>query len=150
MIQHCLMLTMSKTYCRFCRTYCNNYNTGSETMVSNIVMALTVLMSLKFLKGLLYFTPKAILAAIILSAVPGLIDLKKVYDIWKVDKIVFLIIGVCFSFFFTFFSVTSTHVWKSYYNKKLFNKKIFRQKLLWMPPYLSPSKWKKEKKLQYK
>lgn len=81
-------------------------------------MALTVLMSLKFLTGLLYFTPKAVLAAIILSSVPGLIDLNKAYDIWKVDKIDFLactgafigvlfasaemglVIGVYFSFFF--------------------------------------------------
>ncbi|KAK7387512.1 hypothetical protein VNO78_28370 [Psophocarpus tetragonolobus] len=67
-----------------------NYNAGSETMVSNIVMALTVLMSLKFLTGLLYFTPKAILAAIIVSAVPGLIDLNKASQIWKVDKMDFL------------------------------------------------------------
>ncbi|KAL2332784.1 hypothetical protein Fmac_013997 [Flemingia macrophylla] len=67
-----------------------NYNAGSETMVSNIVMALTVLMSLKFLTGLLYFTPKAILAAIILSAVPGLIDLNKACEIWRVDKMDFL------------------------------------------------------------
>ncbi|KAK7281031.1 hypothetical protein RIF29_08672 [Crotalaria pallida] len=67
-----------------------NYNAGSETMVSSIVMALTVLMSLKFLTGLLYFTPKAVLAAIILSAISGLIDLKKAYYILKVDKIDFL------------------------------------------------------------
>ncbi|XP_012571858.1 early nodulin-70-like [Cicer arietinum] len=67
-----------------------NYNAGSQTMVSSIVMALTVLLSIKFLTGLLYFTPKAMLAAIILSAVPGLIDIKKVYDIWKVDKLDFL------------------------------------------------------------
>ncbi|KAK7379455.1 hypothetical protein VNO80_04916 [Phaseolus coccineus] len=67
-----------------------NYDAGSETVASNIVMALTVLLSLKFLTGLLYFTPKAILAAIILSAVPGLIDLKKACEIWKVDKMDFL------------------------------------------------------------
>ncbi|KAK7311144.1 hypothetical protein RJT34_09078 [Clitoria ternatea] len=67
-----------------------NYNAGSETMVSNIVMAITVLMSLKFLTGLLYFTPKAILAAIILSAVPELVDINKAHAIWKVDKLDFL------------------------------------------------------------
>lgn len=71
-------------------------------MVSSIVMALTVLVSLKFLTELLYFTPKAMLAAIILSAVPGLIDFKKAYEIWKVDKIDFLacagaFFGVLFS-----------------------------------------------------
>ena len=53
-------------------------------------MALTVLIALKFLTGLLYFAPKAILAAIILSIVPGLIDHKKAYEIWKVDKMDFL------------------------------------------------------------
>lgn len=79
-----------------------NYNAGSQTMVSSIVMALTVLVSLKFLTELLYFTPKAMLAAIILSAVPGLIDFKKAYEIWKVDKIDFLacagaFFGVLFS-----------------------------------------------------
>jgi low affinity sulfate transporter 2 len=81
-------------------------------------MALTVLMSLKFLTRLLYFTPKAMLAAIILSAVPGLVDFKKAYEIWKVDKLDFLacagaFFGVLFSsvemglaigvFFFSFY-----------------------------------------------
>ncbi|XP_058767115.1 early nodulin-70-like [Vicia villosa] len=79
-----------------------NYNAGSQTTVSSIVMALTVLTSLKFLTKLLYFTPKAMLAAIILSAVPGLIDYKKAYEIWKVDKLDFLacagaFFGVLFS-----------------------------------------------------
>ncbi|KAK7305990.1 hypothetical protein VNO77_43904 [Canavalia gladiata] len=67
-----------------------NYNAGSETMVSSIVMALTILMSLKFLTGLLYFTPKAILAAIIISAIPELVNINKAYEIWKVDKLDFL------------------------------------------------------------
>ncbi|KAI5406003.1 early nodulin-70 [Lathyrus oleraceus] len=79
-----------------------NYNAGSQTTVSSIVMALTVLTSLKFLTKLLYFTPKAMLAAIILSAVPGLIDYRKAYEIWKVDKLDFLacagaFLGVLFS-----------------------------------------------------
>ncbi|MED6194949.1 hypothetical protein PIB30_033475 [Stylosanthes scabra] len=67
-----------------------NYSSGAETTVSSIVMALTVLISLKFLTRLLYYTPKAILAAIIISIVPGLIDIEKAYRIWKVDKLDFL------------------------------------------------------------
>ncbi|MED6179718.1 hypothetical protein PIB30_003518 [Stylosanthes scabra] len=67
-----------------------NYSSGAETTVSSIVMALTVLISLKFLTRLLYYTPKAILAAIIISVVPGLIDIQKAYQIWKVDKLDFL------------------------------------------------------------
>lgn len=79
-----------------------NYNAGSQTTVSSIVMALTVLTSLKFLTKLLYFTPKAMLAAIILSAVPGLIDYKKAYEIWKVDKLDFLAcVGAFFGVLFS-------------------------------------------------
>ncbi|KAG4920151.1 hypothetical protein JHK84_048994 [Glycine max] len=66
-----------------------NYAAGCETLVSNIVMAITVLISLQFLTKLLYYTPTAILASVILSALPGLIDLSEAYKIWKVDKIDF-------------------------------------------------------------
>lgn len=45
---------------------------------------------------LLYYTPIAILASIILSALPGLINFKEAYMIWKVDKMDFL---VCFGAF---------------------------------------------------
>ncbi|XP_015944092.1 early nodulin-70-like [Arachis duranensis] len=73
-----------------------NYSSGAETTVSSIVMALTVLISLKFLTRLLYYTPKAILAAIIISVVPGLIDVQKAYQIWKVDKLDFLACAAAF------------------------------------------------------
>lgn len=53
-------------------------------------MAITVLISLQFFTKLLYFTPTAILASIILSAIPGLIDISEAYKIWKVDKLDFL------------------------------------------------------------
>ena len=59
-------------------------------MVSNIVMAIAVFLSLELLTRLLYFTPIAILASIILSALPGLIDIPEAYHIWKVDKMDFL------------------------------------------------------------
>ena len=59
-------------------------------MVSNIVMAITVLVSLELLTRLLYFTPITILASIILSALPGLIDINEAFHIWKVDKMDFL------------------------------------------------------------
>ncbi|RRT83683.1 hypothetical protein B296_00012160 [Ensete ventricosum] len=39
---------------------------------------------------LLYYTPVAILASIILSALPGLIDIKEACRIWRVDKMDFL------------------------------------------------------------
>ena len=67
-----------------------NFSAGCETVVSNIVMAVTVLVSLELLTKLLYFTPMAILASIILSALPGLIDIGAAYHIWKLDKLDFL------------------------------------------------------------
>ncbi|XP_062145826.1 low affinity sulfate transporter 3 [Alnus glutinosa] len=67
-----------------------NFSAGCQTVVSNIVMAITVLVSMELLTRLLYFTPIAILASIILSALPGLIDINEAYYIWKVDKLDFL------------------------------------------------------------
>ncbi|XP_024968879.1 low affinity sulfate transporter 3-like [Cynara cardunculus var. scolymus] len=67
-----------------------NFSAGCQTAVSNIVMAITVLISLQLLTGLLYYTPIAILASIILSALPGLINYTEAYNIWKVDKLDFL------------------------------------------------------------
>ncbi|KAK9111095.1 hypothetical protein Scep_018614 [Stephania cephalantha] len=74
-----------------------NFSAGCETVVSNIVMAVTVLGSLVLFTKLLYFTPITILASIILSALPGLIDLNEAYKIWKVDKLDFL---ACIAAFF--------------------------------------------------
>jgi len=74
-----------------------NFSAGVETLVSNIVMAITVLVSLQLFTKLLYYTPIAILASIILSALPGLIDLHEAYNIWKVDKLDFL---TCIAAFF--------------------------------------------------
>ncbi|KAM7252899.1 hypothetical protein ACFE04_025517 [Oxalis oulophora] len=67
-----------------------NFSAGCETVVSNIVMAITVILTLEVFTRLLYYTPTAILASIILSALPGLIDIKEARNIWKVDKLDFL------------------------------------------------------------
>ncbi|XP_031485180.1 probable sulfate transporter 3.4 [Nymphaea colorata] len=67
-----------------------NYNSGSKTAVSNIVMASTVLVTLLFLMPLFYYTPNLILAGIIITAVIGLIDFRTMGRLWKVDKLDFL------------------------------------------------------------
>ncbi|CAL9203761.1 low affinity sulfate transporter 3-like [Musa acuminata AAA Group] len=67
-----------------------NVSAGCETTVSNMVMAITVFASLQLLMKLLYYTPVTILASIILSALPGLIDIKEACRIWRVDKMDFL------------------------------------------------------------
>ncbi|KAL6559866.1 putative sulfate transporter 3.4 [Orobanche gracilis] len=67
-----------------------NYNAGAQSVVSNIVMAASVLVTLLFLMPLFYYTPNLILAAIIITAVIGLIDYEAAYKLWKVDKLDFL------------------------------------------------------------
>ena len=74
-----------------------NFSAGCETVVSNIVMAVTVFVSLELLTKLLYYTPITILASIILSALPGLIDINEAFHIWKLDKLDFL---ACIGAFF--------------------------------------------------
>ncbi|KAL8537577.1 hypothetical protein ACS0TY_012629 [Phlomoides rotata] len=74
-----------------------NYNAGGQTVVSNIIMALAVLITLLFLMPLFQYTPNLILAAIIITAVVGLIDYNGAYELWKVDKLDFL---ACLSSFF--------------------------------------------------
>ncbi|XP_020535238.1 probable sulfate transporter 3.4 isoform X2 [Jatropha curcas] len=67
-----------------------NYNAGAQTAVSNIILASAVLITLLFLMPLFYYTPNFILAAIIITAVIGLIDYQAAYHLWKVDKLDFL------------------------------------------------------------
>ncbi|XP_042495416.1 low affinity sulfate transporter 3-like [Macadamia integrifolia] len=74
-----------------------NFMAGSQTVVSNMIMAVMVVISLELFTKLLYFTPISILASIILSALPGLIDVNGAYHIWKVDKLDFL---ACIGAFF--------------------------------------------------
>ncbi|CAN0864450.1 Sulfate transporter 2.1 [Linum grandiflorum] len=73
-----------------------NFSAGCETAVSNVVMAVTVFLCLELFTRLLYYTPMAILASIILSALPGLIDFDEALKIWRIDKLDFL---ACFGAF---------------------------------------------------
>ncbi|XP_051152253.1 probable sulfate transporter 3.4 isoform X2 [Andrographis paniculata] len=67
-----------------------NYNAGAQTVMSNIIMAAVVLVTLLFLMPLFRYTPDLILAAIIITAVIGLIDYRAAYRLWKVDKLDFV------------------------------------------------------------
>ncbi|BFG35368.1 hypothetical protein CerSpe_216420 [Prunus speciosa] len=52
---------------------------------------------MQLLTKFVHHTPKAILASIIISAIPGLIDLNGAHNVWKVDKFDFL---ACLEAFF--------------------------------------------------
>ncbi|KAJ4824858.1 High affinity sulfate transporter 2 [Turnera subulata] len=74
-----------------------NYMSGCNTAVSNIIMSIVVLLTLLFITPLFKYTPNAILASIIISAVVGLIDIEAVILIWKIDKFDFV---ACIGAFF--------------------------------------------------
>ncbi|XP_017972008.1 PREDICTED: sulfate transporter 1.2 isoform X2 [Theobroma cacao] len=74
-----------------------NYMAGCHTAVSNIVMSCVVLLTLELITPLFKYTPNAILASIIISAVIGLIDIEAVALIWKIDKFDFV---ACMGAFF--------------------------------------------------
>ncbi|XWS34495.1 hypothetical protein CRYUN_Cryun21dG0043200 [Craigia yunnanensis] len=81
-----------------------NHNAGAKTAVSNIVMSITVMVTLLFLMPLFQYTPNVVLGAIIVFAVVGLIDISAAYQIWKIDKFDFIVM-MCAFFGVIFISV---------------------------------------------
>ncbi|KAE8667204.1 putative sulfate transporter 3.4 [Hibiscus syriacus] len=81
-----------------------NHNAGAKTAVSNIIMSVTVMVTLLFLMPLFQYTPDVVLGAIIVSAVVGLIDIPAACQIWKIDKFDFVVI-LCAFFGVIFISV---------------------------------------------
>ncbi|KAF8392335.1 hypothetical protein HHK36_022677 [Tetracentron sinense] len=78
-----------------------NFNAGCKTSVSNIVMAIAIMITLLFLTPLFHYTPLVVLSSIIIAAMLGLIDYETAIHLWKIDKFDFVIcmsayIGVVF------------------------------------------------------
>lgn len=61
-----------------------NYEAGAKTGVSGIVSAVVVILTLLFLTPLFYYLPNAVLGAIIIVAVIGLIDFKEIKRLWSI------------------------------------------------------------------
>lgn len=66
-----------------------NERGGARTPLSLIVASATIACVLLFLTGLFRTLPDAVLAAIVLVAIAGLIDLPEIYHLWKVSRIDF-------------------------------------------------------------
>ncbi|KAG6757667.1 hypothetical protein POTOM_037988 [Populus tomentosa] len=81
-----------------------NHNAGAKTAVSNIIMSVTVMVTLLFLMPLFQYTPNVVLGAIIVTAVIGLIDIPAACQIWKIDKFDFVVM-LCAFFGVIFVSV---------------------------------------------
>ncbi|MDH5484268.1 MAG: sulfate permease [Gammaproteobacteria bacterium] len=63
-----------------------NLNAGARTGFSSVVTAMLVVVTLLFLTPLLYHLPKAVLAAVIMMAVFGLINFSAVKHAWKTSR----------------------------------------------------------------
>ena len=74
-----------------------NFASGGKTGLSNVFVALIVLVTLLFLTPYLIYLPQAVLAAIIIMAVIGLIDFKAMKHAWVVNKHDGIASGVTFA-----------------------------------------------------
>ncbi|MGE5028118.1 MAG: SulP family inorganic anion transporter [Betaproteobacteria bacterium] len=63
-----------------------NLNAGAKTGLSNVFAGLIVLATLLFLTPLLYHLPQAVLAAVIMMAVIGLVNFKAIKHAWHAHK----------------------------------------------------------------
>ena len=79
----------------FSRTAVND-GAGAKTGLSSIVSAVLIGLTLLFLTPLFYYLPNAILAAVIMVAVFGLIDYKEAVILWKSDRTEFVMLIATF------------------------------------------------------
>ena len=63
-----------------------NMNSGAKTGMSSVYTAAFVLLTLLFLTPLLYHLPQAVLAAIIIMAVIGLVNVKAIKHAWQANR----------------------------------------------------------------
>ncbi len=63
-----------------------NFAAGANTGLASIITALLIALTVIFLTPLFYFLPQAVLAAIIMVAVLGLIDVATLRHVWRYNK----------------------------------------------------------------
>ncbi|MEO5348727.1 MAG: sulfate permease [Magnetococcus sp. YQC-3] len=63
-----------------------NFDAGARSGVSSLFTALTVVVTLLFLTPLLYHLPESVLAAVIMMAVVGLVNLKAIQHAWHASR----------------------------------------------------------------
>ncbi len=80
----------------FSRTAVND-QAGAKTGLASIISAVLIIFTLLFLTDYFFYLPKAVLAAIIMVAVFGLIDISEAKHLWNTDRIdfaLFMITGL--------------------------------------------------------
>ena len=73
-----------------------NQETGGTTGMSSLISAGIVMMTLLFLTPLFYHLPKTVLAAIIIVAVFGLVNIKEALFLWKASHMDFWLLAATF------------------------------------------------------
>ncbi len=73
-----------------------NMQAGARTGLAGIVTALVVILTLLLLTPLFFYLPKAVLAAIIMSAVFGLIDVAMVKRLWTIERVELAMLALTF------------------------------------------------------
>lgn len=63
-----------------------NYEAGANSGLASIITAVLIALTVIFLTPIFYFLPQAILAAIVIVAVAGLIDVKTLRHVWRYNK----------------------------------------------------------------
>ncbi|MDP1525086.1 MAG: SulP family inorganic anion transporter [Rhodocyclaceae bacterium] len=63
-----------------------NLNAGAVTGLASVISGLLVLLTLLFLTGLLYHLPQAVLAAVIMMAVAGLVNFGAIRHAWQTHR----------------------------------------------------------------
>lgn len=79
----------------FSRTAVND-QAGAQTGMASLISAALIVLTLLFLTPLFYYLPNAILAAVIMVAVFGLIDIKEPLHLWQADRADFWMLIVTF------------------------------------------------------
>ncbi|KAL3507857.1 hypothetical protein ACH5RR_033239 [Cinchona calisaya] len=73
-----------------------SFNAGCKTAMTNIGMAIVVMITLLFFTPLFHYTPLLVLSSIIIAAMIGFVDYEFAIHLWKIDKFDFT---VCLSAF---------------------------------------------------
>lgn len=79
----------------FSRTAVNDQS-GAKTALASIISVTLIVLTLLFFTGLFFNLPNAILAAVVLVAVSGLIDFKTPIQLWKKDRSDFIMLMATF------------------------------------------------------
>ncbi|MBD2843478.1 SulP family inorganic anion transporter [Erythrobacter rubeus] len=72
-------------------------DSGAQSPLASVVAALLVLAAIFFLAPLLGYLPKTALAALVISAVFGLVKLREMRDVWRHDRYEGAIIAIAFA-----------------------------------------------------